>query len=377
MKDKLFSKNYIRITLSAGLFYSASFMLGSVSAQYGLKLGGGNTIGGIVAGIFTFSAFFSRARWGIMADRRGKKFIYVAGRLVCISGAAFSFFSSSLMMLIFSRRLFGLGYSAVTTAGGAMVCDRVPGKNLPQAIAIYGATGVIAQALAPSAALWLYKISFPAVALAAALLTAGALFSVLAVKYDGGEALPEKTGFALFEKQALPRAQTIFFFAAAVSGIYAFIPIYTSENNGGSRGVFFMVSSAALLVLRLTNGLLCHKLGQGRVFAAGCGMLVLSFVVLAAFSGKIPFYIGALLYGSGGGIVHPIVNTAAVRDVAPSKRALATATFMMGQDLGGGIGSLSLGFVSQNFGYRPMFISAAVFAAVMGLLYARLLKNKG
>ena len=73
--------------------------------------------------------------------------------------------------------------------------------------------------------------------------------------------------------------------------------------------------------------------------------------------------------------MHPIVNTAAVKDVDPSKRALATATFMMGQDLGGGIGSLSLGFVSQNFGYRPMFISAAVFAAVMGLLYARLLKK--
>lgn len=361
--------------MSAGLFYTASFMLGSVSAQYGLKLGAGNTIGGIVAGIFTFSAFFSRAWWGVMADRRGKKFIYIAGRLVCISGTAVSFFASSLTLLILSRRIFGLGYSAVTTAGGAIVCDRVPGENLPRAIAVYGATGVIAQALAPSAALWLYKISFPAVALTAALLTAGALFSALAVKYDRGEALPEKGKFALFERQALPRAQTIFFFAAAVSGIYAFIPIYSAENNGGSRGLFFMISSAALLVLRLSNGILCQKAGQDRIFTAGCGMLVLSFVILAAFSGKIPFYIGALLYGSGGGIVHPIVNTAAVKDVDPSKRALATATFMMGQDLGGGIGSLSLGFVSQNFGYRPMFISAAVFAAVMGLLYARLLKK--
>ena len=376
MKDKLFSKNYIRITLSAGLFYCASFMLGSVSAQYGLKLGGGNTIGGVVASIFTFSAFFSRARWGVMADRKGKKFIYIAGRLVCISGASVSFFSSSLMLLIFSRRLFGLGYSAVTTAGGAMVCDRVPGKNLPQAIAIYGATGVVAQALAPSAALWLYKISFPAVALTAALLTAGALFSALAVKYERGEILPEKGKFALFERQALPRAQTIFFFAAAVSGIYAFIPIYSGENNGGSRGLFFMISSVALLVLRLSNGILCQKAGQDGIFAAGCAMLVMSFVILAVFRGKIPFYIGAVLYGSGGGIVHPIVNTAAVKDAAPSKRALATATFMMGQDLGGGVGSLSLGFVSQNFGYRPMFISAAVFAAVMGRLYTKLLKSK-
>lgn len=371
MEEKLLSKNYVLTTLSAGFFYTAAFMLSTVSARYALEMGASRAVSGAIAGIFTFSSFFTRPLWGMSADRRGRKFVYMSGRGVCIAGCAAAYMAHSVLILLVSRRLFGIGYSAVTTAGGAMVCDEAPPGKLAKAIALYGATGVAAQAAAPALSLRLFDVGYFMVAGVSGRMIGAAMASVAAVKYSRQTKSSEKK-LRLYEKSALPRAAVILFFAASVSGIYAFIPIYSRENNMGSRGVFFMVSSAALLALRLANGAVCRFLGEKTAFAAGAVLLAASFLTLAFGKSTVFFYISSVMYGAGGGIVHPVVNTRAVSNASPSRRALATATFMMGQDLGGGLGSLALGYVSGRMGFFAMYIAAAVFTAVMAVLYFRL-----
>ncbi len=373
MEKSLFSKNYILVVVSATLFYIASFMLNSVSGRYTMRLGADKFMAGVVTCTFTLTSFFIRPLWGWICDRKSRKFIFLTGSLLCVLSSVMLIFTAQIRLLIAARAVFGAGYSALTTAGGTIVCDVVDEKQLGKAISYYGITNVLSQAVAPAAALWLYGIGFPVLAMVVAAGTAVVLRCGIFIRYNQSDFVNPEQKFRVYEKTALPAAYTIIFFAMATASVYSFIPIMAQEREISGVGWFFAVSAAGLMISRIFNTKFSEKAGEKRVFYIGAVLFGTGFAAVA-FSYNIFVLVAAgLVYGLGAGFVHPVVNTRAVKRCSSADRGLATGTFMMSQDLGMTIGAVAWGIISEKAGFTAVYIIVAVLAVCMMYVFHKFL----
>ncbi|MBQ8603238.1 MAG: MFS transporter [Oscillospiraceae bacterium] len=373
MGKGLLSKNYILVVMSATLFYIASFMLNSVSGRYTLQLGANKSMAGIITCAFTLSSFFTRPLWGWICDRKSRKTIFMSGAALCFASSVLLIFTGQIWLLFAARIIFGAGYSAITTAGGTMVCDVVPESMLNKAIACYGVTNVLSQALAPAAALWLYRYGFWFMAVALAAITLVVIITGRFIKYNEKDYVNPGQKFRIYEKSALPAAYTIIFFAMGTASVYSFVPLMAQERDISHIGLFFTVSAVGLLISRVFNASFCKKAGEKKVFYTGAVMFSVGFAILAFSYSTLMMLAAAAVYGVGAGFVHPVANTRAVKNCDPADRGLATGTFMMSQDLGMTIGAVVWGLISENIGFTAVYITVAALGVTMMYVFHKFL----
>ncbi len=369
----MFTKNYILVVLSAALFYIASFMLNSVSGRYTLRLGADKFMAGVVTCVFTLSSFFTRPLWGWICDRKSRKFIFITGASLCLLSSVMLIFTAQILLLLAARAIFGSGYSALTTAGGTIVCDVVEEEQLAKAISYYGITNVLSQAVAPAAALWLYNMGFPVLAVVATAVTAVVAVCGLFITYNQSDYVNPDQKFRMYEKTTLPAAATIIFFAMATASVYSFVPIMAQEREIGAVGWFFAVSATGLMISRVFNTRFCEKAGEKKVFYTGAVLFATGFAVVAFSYNIFILIVAGLVYGLGAGFVHPVVNTRAVKRCSPADRGLATGTFMMSQDLGMTIGAVAWGVISEKAGFTAVYIIVALLAVCMMYVFHKFL----
>ena len=373
MNTKLLSKNYVLIAISATLFYTACFMINTVTVRFVTDSGGSKSLAGVVAAVFTLASFFTRPLWGWLTDKNGRKIIYLLGGGFCLLANGLLWFSTSVAMLLVARVLSGVGYSALTTAGGTIVCDVVPKDKLQQGIAVYGVTNVLSQAVAPVMAIWLYKIDFICVVLSALIICVLVIFIAIFIKYKENKFINKNQKFRIYTASALPAAYTIIFFAMATASINSFIPVFAQQKNLSADSWFFLVSALFLLFARLLNKKLVSLLGDKKLFYVGDIVYISAFIILIFCSNNFWLLMSAVVYGCGAGLIHPIVNTAAVKNSTQSQRGGATSTFMMSQDLGMTIGSFLWGTVSENIGFEMVYSFVAILLLVMMYIFRKFL----
>ncbi len=373
MKKFLLTRNYILTVLSATFFYTTTLMINSVCASYVTSMGNTKTVAGIIACAFTFSSFFARPICGYISDKKSRKKVYVIGALFSILSAIIIIFLPKMMLLFISRVFFGIGYSAVTTSGGTVICDIAGEENISSAIAVYGISNAFSQVIAPGFALWLLEFGFNFVGWASLILLLLSLVLFLFVKYDEKKFVSEKIKFQVFERKALPASYVILFFAIATASVYSFIPVFAEEKNIGKAGYFYAVSASFLLVARLLNSKIKNKFGASNIFTFGAILFLFGFCSLAFTSNLWIFLVAAILYGIGSGVIHPVVNAAAVRGSVNQNRAIATSTFMMSQDLGMAIGAIIWGFLSEKAGFLVMYLCSAFIVIIMIFIFKKFL----
>ena len=375
MNTNLLSKNYLLTVVSATLFYIASFMMNTVCAKFVTDSGQSRSLAGVVAAVFTLASFFTRPLWGWLVDSRGRKIIYVSGGLLCLAGYGVLFLNTGTLMLFFSRIVSGAGYSALTSAGGTIVCDVAPKEKLQQAIAIYGVTNVLSQAIAPIAALWLYKYNFLYVVAVVIVIYILVPVTVKFVNYAETAIIDKNSNFCLYNKSALPAAYTIIFFAMATAAVNSFIPLFAQRRNLTADSWFFFVSALFLLIARIQNKKLTTAIGNKKVFYIGNIVYIIAFIVLVFCSSDMWMLISAVFYGFGAGLIHPIVNTAAVKNCNHSDRGSATSTFMMSQDLGMTLGAFLWGVVSGKFGFSAVYMTVVLLLLIMMVVFRKFLSD--
>jgi predicted MFS family arabinose efflux permease len=77
----------------------------------------------------------------------------------------------------------------------------------------------------------------------------------------------------------------------------------------------------------------------------------------------------AVLYGIGFGSAQSTLQATNLRLAHPERRGVATASFMTAFDLGIGLGSIMLGWVSQYTGYYVLFTVCAVSVVISLLIF--------
>ncbi|HZG17277.1 MAG TPA: MFS transporter [Candidatus Bathyarchaeia archaeon] len=378
--DRIWTKPFIQMTLGMLILFIGFYLLLPTMPLFIKEIGGSESEVGLAAGAFTLTAVIFRPLVGGLLDRYGRRPFMIGGLLLFILSMYLYDWVGGMMSLLVLRVLHGASWAFSTTAVITSVTDMIPESRRGEGMGWFGLAMTVAMATGPMLGVWvLQNGSFHAIFLVATGLSAAAFLLVYATR------IPDQPKAAtgrieLFDKSVLPVTICLFFLAVAYGGITTFLPLYAVSIQI-NPGTFFLVYALSLTLARPIAGKLSDRMGEGFVIVPSLIVTILSLVVLSFSSGLISVIIAAVLYGIGFGSAQPALQALNLRLVPPGKKGVANASFLTAFDLGIGIGSIMLGWVSQHTGYAMLFVVCAVSVAISTLVFvliqSRLSRNMG
>lgn len=388
--EPLWKKQFLLLILLNFLLFFSMYLLMPTLPIYVQRIGGSATAAGLTIGLFCVSAVLTRPWFGQLLDNRGRKTVLVAGTLIFLTASVAYRWTDTLWMLLFLRFVQGIGWAASSTATGTIAADVIPAFRMSEGMAYYGASSVIAMALAPALGLWMIEgFTFPMLFFTSAIFCLAVLITSVAINYEGirraNNITPPankdqgQTGAvkaSKIEKTAIAPSLVLIFSAVTYGGVVTFLPTYAAFRGVSNVGLFFTIYALMLLVSRPFVGRWADKNGPGSVILLGILLLIVSHIMMVAATNLVWFLAVGLIYALGLGSVQPILNAVTVSLAPADRRGAANATFLTAWDLGIGLGSVALGVISENFGFVVMW-GAAGFSAIISLIvYLAVLRNK-
>ncbi|WP_243526848.1 MFS transporter [Bacillus pseudomycoides] len=372
--ERLWTKNYIMLTITALLLFSGFYLLMPTLPMFIKQLGGSESQVGFIIGVFTISAVIFRPIVGGLMDRYGRMVFIISGLLLFAITMYFYDWVTGVIFLVVLRILHGISWAVATTSIGTAVTDVIPQSRRGEGMGWYGLAMTLGMALGPVLGLWVIKsFSFHYLFLLCTGLALVAFILALGTKIPAIQHASKKP-ISFFEKTLLPIAIVTFFLSLTFGGITTFLPLFAAKIQVNA-GTFFLVYAVTLTVVRPFAGKVSDKYGEGIIIIPALFTLIAALLVLAMTNGIVGLVITAILYGIGFGSAQPALQVAMIRLASPEKRGIANATFFTAFDLGIGLGSILLGFVSQLMGYQMLFIVCAVSGFVSLLIFILFVKK--
>lgn len=370
-KPKIWTKDFIGITIINLLIFMGFQMLLPTLPLYVKSLGGADSAIGWITGLTTISALIIRPVSGVAVDKWGRKVILLAGIGLIIAVTLSYWLFPYVGVILAIRFLHGFGWGAASTSSNTVATDVIPKERFGESMGFFSLSSGLAMALAPGLGLALFARGD-----ASNLMFTSAGFGVIAFclalffRYRTVERQQIATKkAAVFETASILPAIVMFFVSAAYGSIVSFLSIYALEKGIANIGLYFFVYAAAMLVTRPIFGRLVDRLKFSIAMYPGLILLIIAMVILSQASTMLSFLFVALLFGVGFGAVQSSLQTLAVIYAPKDRLGAANATFFTGFDGGIGFGSIVAGVVSSVLGYNWMYLTFAIFPALAGILY--------
>lgn len=386
IKDRLFTRNYILVCLSAFLMSFSFFILVPTLPLY-LKdtFDIGQTLVGVVLSCYVVAVLSVRPIAGFVADTLPRKSVYVAAYAIFVASFTGYFFITQTLALFILLRIFhGFSFGMLTTAGNTLVIDVMPSSRRGEGLGYYGVTNNLAMAFGPMAGLFVIASGSYTMLFLTSLIT-GAIGLILASIVRAPRKVLEKTEFKLsadrfFLKEGIRACFAFFLLAMPYGMTTSYMALYAREVGiTQSAGLFFTVMAAGLIASRLHSGKRVDRgfvtetirLGICIAFFGAMGEALLSVVAGWSISaGYVLYFLTAFLFGYGYGTMFPAYNTLFINLAPNSRRATANATYLTGWDVGIGCGMLFGGMLAEG-GYEHCYMLGAVLVVVALLFFVR------
>lgn len=366
--DRLWTKSFILMTLGMLALFTGFYLLLPTMPLFIQQLGGNESQVGLVVGAFTLTAVVFRPIVGGLLDRFGRRPFMIWGLAAFVVSMYLYDWVGGIAALLALRVLHGASWAFSTTAVSTSVTDMIPVSRRGEGMGWFGMAMTLAMAIGPLLGIWILDNgSYRSLFLLAAALSAVALLLVFRTKAPE-RPKAESGKFVWFDRSVLPVTSALFFLAVAYGGITTFLPLFAEEIRVNA-GIFFLVYALALTLIRPIAGKLSDRLGEARVIVPALAVTAAALLILSVSSGIGGVIAAGVLYGIGFGSAQPAMQAANLRLVPPDKRGVATASFLTAFDLGIGIGSIGLGWVSQYSSYGTMFAVCAGSVAVSAALF--------
>ena len=380
-KDKIWTKDFALI-LAANFFIFLGFQMTLPTIPLFVQhLGGSDQLIGVVTGIFTFSALLFRPYAGHALESKGRQFVYMLGLGIFVLSVASYSIIGAIGFLIIMRMAQGIGWGFSTTATGTIATDLIPPKRRGEGMGYFGLSGNLALAIGPALGLTLIgMITFSQLFLICASLGLVAFLLSTQVKYKKVEKSESKAApikFDFFEKSAVKPASLLFFITITFGGIASFLPLYTAQKGIEGIEIYFLFFALFLMISRSFAGKLYDLKGHIAVFIPGTSLIIGAMLLLVWLPNASVLFIAAALYGLGFGSVQPALQAWAVDEAAANRKGMANATFFASFDLGVGVGAMTFGLIAASFGYRFIYLTAALCVLTSMLIYITLLIKNG
>ena len=329
-----------------------------------LEMGGSTTAAGLFLGLLTYASALSAPLTGALADRVGRRRVLLVASLVIAGFSVAYAFAPRWEVLVFLVFFHGLFWSGLLSASAAYMTGLIPNERRAEGIGYWGMATVLATAFAPALGLAVYGLGWKA--LCASVGTLNLVMAAIAwnLEPDPPRAAPLGPFFTrdLVAWRVLAPSLALFLCSFGYGGVTSFVAMWTQKNGLAPRGLFFVVFSLTVLVLRPFVGRQADRIGPRRFLPPLLGLTAVSFAVLAAATTRPLVALSAFLFGAGFGNVYPVFAAHVTRHVAPERRGAAFGAILAAFDVGIGTGSISLGAVIGRAGFPAAYGTAAVLA---------------
>jgi MFS family permease len=412
-KDKgvaLWTRDFTALCLLNFFSFSGFWMLPSLLPVYIHSLGAPDYLLGWIAGITAIATVISRPAAGLAVERYGRRGVLVCGLVgMIITSASFAVVPmvGAILAVRFVQGIFwGLNNTAITTVAS----DNIPKARYAEGMGWYSQGSSLAQILAPALALASFyalgeevTVTLCAAFFFLALLVSffiryrpvvrnrdvdGASRSDAAGGYDGAsrsgtaDVQPGGIGQApvpseqdrggiwnfvkhtLFERRALFAGLMMLFCATAYGAVQSYLAIMVETDGLAGIEAFFVVAAIASGVGRPAFGIWADKRGYLMPLITGFASTFIGLVLLFLVKDSAMLLTAAALQGLGYSTCFSLVLSVASRSAAPDRRGTATATVMVGFDIGAGLSSVFYGLFASHYGFHAVFAVAAVIPIV-------------
>jgi MFS family permease len=379
---RLWTKDFIGISLSNFfLFMTFYFLLVSLPIWVIQQFASSKTEAGLITTVFLFSAILIRPIAGYAIERLGYKKILITSLVIFLASSTLYFFAETMVTILGVRFLHGIGFGMATTAAGGIVATIIPKSRSGEGMGYFIMSANMAMVLGPFIGLTAIQHGDPkllfSISVVCSLL---ALITGLMIRFPEINAVrTAQSGFRFqnfFATAAIPIAIVGAFFAIVYSGILSFVSVYAKEIGLIEVSSFFFVIYAAVLLLsRPFTGKWFDFYGPNVIIYPAIIIFAIGMFILSSSHTAVEFLVAAALIGIGYGTIFPSLQTIAIQKVAPSKRGMATATFLSIFDIGIGLGSFLVGMIVAEVGFRAFYLNSTLYIlagiVVYFVLYSR------
>lgn len=380
-QPKLWTPVFVVIIVIALCAFTVGQGLNAGSTVYINRLGGGATLAGVGAGMFSAAAGIARVICGPLADLRGRLIAMAVGAVVLVVGVLGSALAASPDTFLLWRFLQGVGFAFVTTTAATAAADVLPVERLGEGIGYYGLGQALAMSFGPALAISLVAADPPetlywGLAIPATL----ALVACAFCRYEKHpDTLPETATYRTIAKQresnpskekprlidsilepgALAGAIPIMVISPAMGFGIFFSGLLGTSLGVGNAGVFYTLSAVTMIAVRLASKSFMDRTPAIKIHAVAVlgGVVGFSLLIAAATADLDPgmrtvlFYAAGLPYGLCPGLAIPVNQTVAVKNSSAERWGAANGLFLLLVDVGIGIAATVWGITNDLYGF--------------------------
>jgi predicted MFS family arabinose efflux permease len=369
----LVSKPVVSLALAMLVSAFGFQMLLSVVPLYAATVGGWTGGAGLATATFMLSTVLTQVAMPKLLGRFGYHRVLVAGLIFLGLPALLYPLAGGVAGVLAVTLLRGVGFGIITVGFAALIVELAPPERRGEALGLFGVAMTLPTIFSNPLGLWLVDASgYTTVFFLGGLLPLLALLAIAGI--STGSLEREDVGGAGFldglRRGPLLRLVLIFATVTSATGVVVtFLPLAVPAS-----GLFSPAS--ALLVFGLTSTF--SRLWAGRFGDRRDPHLLLIPGLVAAAGGMIalpqggpPTLVGALLLGTGVGLLQNSTLILIMDRVADDERGLGSTLWNVSFDAGTGIGAFSFGFLVSVTGLPSAFyISALILLAAIALVFA-------
>jgi MFS family permease len=355
-RDPLGARFWVLIGATFLGFLGIGTVLPLIGPHVRHELGGSDQTVGLVIGVFSFIALASRLISGPLADRRGRKIVFLIGLSSCAASGAVYLLPMGIAGAYLGRTLQGLGEACLYTGAAAWAVE-VAGIHRSGEALGYLSSGIWGGiSVGPAIGQWLGSFEHAALAQFIAALAALAIVS----------RIPEEYEPALHDRRRKWIPRSLVPTGIAVGLVNVQYPVVTGflvlhlARFGNSGPVAFSAYALLILLSRFFLGRLPDRIDPSITYYGGLALMALGLGTLAIWPSP------ALAVGAaavlGFGFSFPWSSTVApvLRKIPSNERGSAVGVLSAFVDLFVGVSSFVAGGVAKHFGYSAVFVLAAV-----------------
>lgn len=370
----LWTKQYTLICIANLVLFTAHYMLMPTIPLYIQYLGGNEVMAGLGTTVFSIAALVVRPFTGWILDHKGRKFITLLG-MALTTVFFWGYNLATAVLIVLALRLFeGAAWGIADTSLGTVMADNIPRERFAEGMSYCSATCQLALAMAPAISLAiLEKAPYSTVFLVVSCSILVTLFiTTLQIKYhpiQKKETTSQRLRLLdLIDRNALKPCMVVVLYSIPYAALMTFIASYGIEKGISSSG-FFTFMAGAVVVSRLFLGRCIDRLGSDRVIYLSMPLFFFAPILLVISPSVILFYISAVFFGLGLGIMMPCIQTTVVSSAPPHDKGRATSTYFLAFDVGLALGGVIAGWIAELIGLSAMFLTMTVPTAISAVFY--------
>jgi predicted MFS family arabinose efflux permease len=326
-----------------------------------LRLHFNTVLAGLAISAQYVATVLSRPQAGRMADSVGARRTVLSGLVACAASGIVLFFSGFLSLL---RLILGFGESWLATGSCLWGIGRVGQEHTARVISWSGICSYGGIALGAPLGVWIDRAwGLSGVGLVSIAVSAIGLLTAWPI---GGVATPEGEPLAFRHvlRRVFPHGMSLALATTGFGTIASFTVLFYAHRHWADAAFALTSFGASFILARLIFANSIDRWGGFPVAIVCLSVEIVGLVFLwLAFAPALAFA-GAALTGFGFSLVFPALGVEAVHRVTPENRGSALGVFTAFADLSLGLTGPLVGLIVAGLGYAPIFLFAALMAAV-------------